>query len=64
MLRRFQGLGALIVGPSLTGPYRSDLGELLGAYRWANTLDGCFHDLEQAEADPIAELEDALSEVA
>lgn len=64
VLRRFQGLGALIVGPSLTGPYRSDLGELLGAYRWANTLDGCFHDLEQAEADPIAELEDALSEVA
>jgi len=64
VLGRFQGLGALIVGPSLTGPYRSDLGELLGAYRWGNTLDGCFHDLEQAEADPIAELEDALSEVA
>jgi len=64
VLRRFQDLGALVVGPSLTGPYRSDLGELLGAYRWGNTLDGCFHDLEQADADPIAELEDALSEVA
>ncbi len=64
VLRRFQDLGALVVGPSLTGPYRSDLSELLGVYRWDNTLDGCFHDLGQADADAVAELEIALSEVA
>lgn len=52
VLRRLRALGAIIPGPRLDGPYRADLGELLGIYRF-RALDDVLHPHGDVEDDDI-----------
>ena len=52
VLRRLQALGAIIPGPGLDGPYRADLGELLGIYRF-RALDDVLHPHGDVEDDNV-----------
>lgn len=63
VLENFRALGALIPGPPLQSRYRSDLAQLLGAYRWG-AIDDVLRDPNEADLDALDGLEDALSEVA
>lgn len=63
VLEQFRTLGALIPGPPLQSRYRSDLAQLLGAYRWG-AIDDVLRDPNEADLDALDGLEDALSEVA
>lgn len=66
VLRRLQALGVVIPGPSPKGPYRKDLADLLGIYRWA-PIDDALHPNggdEDEDDDPVAALAADLEEAA
>lgn len=50
VLRRMQGLGAIVPGPARDSPYRTDLANLMGVYRFA-PLDGALHGDGEDEGD-------------
>ncbi|QGY01930.1 hypothetical protein MMSR116_08595 [Methylobacterium mesophilicum SR1.6/6] len=57
VLKRLQALGVIIPGPHLNGPYRADLGELMGVYRF-RALDDALHPHGDVEDGILAGLED------
>ncbi|WP_267361238.1 MULTISPECIES: hypothetical protein [unclassified Methylobacterium] len=56
VLRRLQGLGAIIPGPAVGGPYRKDVADLLGIYRYAPLHDALHPHGINAEDDMPAAL--------
>lgn len=63
VLRRLEALGAIIPGPAIGGPYRKDMADLLGIYRFA-PLHDALHPHGSSEEDEVLEALEAASETA
>lgn len=64
VLRRLEALGAIIPGPSIGGPYRKDVADLLGIYRYAPLHDALHPHGSSEEDEVLAVLEAAAEEAA
>lgn len=64
VLRRLEALGAIIPGPSIDGPYRKDVADLLGIYRYAPLHDALHPHGSSEEDEVLAVLEAPADEAA
>lgn len=64
VLRRLEALGAIIPGPPIDGPYRKDVADLLGIYRYAPLQDALHPQGSSEEDDALAALEAEAEEAA
>lgn len=62
VLRRLEALGAIIPGPAIDGPYRKDVADLLGIYRYAPLHDALHPHGSSEEDEVLAALEDEADE--
>ncbi|MGH1572560.1 hypothetical protein ACRAWG_20140 [Methylobacterium sp. P31] len=64
VLRRLEALGAIIPGPAIGGPYRKDVADLLGIYRYAPLHDALHPHGSSEEDEVLAALEAEAEEAA